>query len=202
MIKRWDVVTIGNLSRNHYWGEPDNRALRAPLSTSTLITGDGWRLLVDPPYADGLQMAEELNRRTGLHLGDITHIFVTHGHIDHHAGLKHFTDATWLAAPAVANALNDSNVYNLSIGPAEGRLLDDLEILPTPGHTPDHHSLRFECEGKAVVIAGDAVMTRDFWRDRKGFFNSADFEEVARTMDRLAELAAVIVPGHGNYFLV
>jgi glyoxylase-like metal-dependent hydrolase (beta-lactamase superfamily II) len=202
MVKRWDVVTIGNLSRNHYWGEPDNRALRAPLSTSTLITGDGWRLLVDPPYADGLQMAEELNRRTGLHLGDITHIFITHGHADHHAGLKHFTDATWLAAPAVANALNDSNIYNLSIGPAEGRLLDDLEILPTPGHTPDHHSLRFECEGKAVVIAGDAVMTRDFWRDRKGFFNSADFEQVTRTMASLAELAAVIVPGHDNYFVV
>ena len=202
MVKRWDVVTIGNLSRNHYWGEPDNRALRAPLSTSTLITGDGWRLLVDPPYADGLQMAEELNRRTGLHLGDVTHVFITHGHGDHHAGLKHFTDATWLAAPAVANALNESNVYNLSIGPAEGRLLDDLEILPTPGHTPDHHSLRFECEGAAIVIAGDAVMTRDFWRDRKGFFNSADFEQVTLTMGHLADLARVIVPGHDNYFVV
>src|SRR5690349_8754040 len=28
LVQRWDVVTIGNLSRNRYWGEPDAKGLR------------------------------------------------------------------------------------------------------------------------------------------------------------------------------
>jgi len=66
MVKRWDIVTVGNLSRNRYWGEGEDRAIRAPLCTSTLIQGDEFRLLVDPPVANLEQMAAELDRRTGL----------------------------------------------------------------------------------------------------------------------------------------
>ena len=64
MIERWDVVTIGNVSRNRYWREGDEKAVRSVICTSTLITGDGFRLLVDPSIADEAQMAAELDRRT------------------------------------------------------------------------------------------------------------------------------------------
>ena len=33
---RWDILTIGHLSRNKFWGESDDQAYRAPLCTSTL----------------------------------------------------------------------------------------------------------------------------------------------------------------------
>ena len=52
------------------------------------------------------------------------------------------------------------------------------------------------------LTAGDAVATRDFFRDRRGFYNAVDFEQSARTMDKLAAIADIIVPGHDNYFLV
>jgi glyoxylase-like metal-dependent hydrolase (beta-lactamase superfamily II) len=51
-----------------------------------------------------------------------------------------------------------------------------------------------------VVIAGDSVATRDFWRDRRSYFNAVDPDLAARTMDRLAYLAQIVVPGHDNYF--
>lgn len=95
-IKRWDIVTIGNLSRNRYWGESDARAVRSAICTCTLITG----------------------------------------------------------------------------------------------------------EGLSVVIAGDAVATRDFWNERRSYFNAVDPEVAARTMDRIASMADIVVPGHDNYFLV
>ena len=50
--------------------------------------------------------------------------------------------------------------------------------------------------------AGDSVPTRDFFLERRGYFNAVDFELSARTMDRLASVADIIVPGHDNYFLV
>jgi glyoxylase-like metal-dependent hydrolase (beta-lactamase superfamily II) len=70
-----------------------------------------------------------------------------------------------------------------------------------PGHTPGHHSLRFDCDGLSVVVAGDAIATRDFFRDRRPFYNAVDVAQSKRTMDAIAEAADAIVPGHDTYFL-
>ena len=202
MIHRWDIVTIGNLSRNRYWGEGDEEPVRSALCTCTLIDGHGMRLLVDPSIADRHKMEAELDRRTGLPLREVSAIFITHAHGDHHAGLVHFGDAAWTAAPAVAEQINKTGRYAKPVMPATGTILEGVDVVPTPGHTVDHHSLRFECNGYSIVAAGDAVMTQDFWRHRQGYFNSADREQVARTMEQLARMADIIVPGHDNYFLL
>jgi glyoxylase-like metal-dependent hydrolase (beta-lactamase superfamily II) len=201
MIARWDIITIGNLSRNRYWGESEDRPVRPTLCTSTLIRGDGLCLLVDPSCQEAERMAAELDRRTGLRLSDINAVFLTHHHGDHHFGLAHFPDAQWLAAAGVAAIINQSGEYQKAVEPARHRLLEEIEVIPTPGHTRDHHSLRFDCDGLSVVIAGDAVMTQDFWRDRRGFFNSVDLELASRTMNQIAGVADIVVPGHDNCFL-
>jgi glyoxylase-like metal-dependent hydrolase (beta-lactamase superfamily II) len=201
MVKQWDIVTIGHLSRNRYWGESETKPYRPALCTCTLVSGDGFRLLVDPSVADGEQMAFELFRRTGSQPKEITHVFITHAHGDHHAGLRHFAQASWLAADGVAAAINASAKYSRRVEPVADRLLDALDVVRAPGHTADHHGLRFDCDGLSIVIAGDAVMTRDFWRDGAGFFNSVDPELAARTIERLTEIADIIVPGHDNYIL-
>ena len=202
LIQRWDVITIGNLSRNRYWSEGDDQAVRPALCTSTLIRGQGICLLVDPPLADPERMAFELSRRVGLAPADVTTVFLTHAHGDHTAGLDNFPQAEWLAAPDVAARLTSARPGGGSIRPAGEAIANCIAVVPTPGHTRDHHSLQFECDGLRVVVAGDAVMTRDFWQDRQGFFNSVDFKQAARTMDDLAQRADIIVPGHDNYFLL
>jgi glyoxylase-like metal-dependent hydrolase (beta-lactamase superfamily II) len=201
MVRRWDIVTIGNLSRNRYWGEEEGRAYRAAICTSTLISGDGFRLFIDPSLADEGVMAAELNRRTGLKLSDIDTVFVTHEHGDHHAGLRHFPNAEWLASAGTAEAVNGMGKYDKKLRIAEGTILGSIGVVFTPGHTSYHHGLRFACDGLTVVIAGDAVMTRDFWKDRRGYHNSVDPERVSQTIDELGRLADIIVPGHDNYFL-
>jgi len=200
-ILRWDIITIGNLSRNRYWGEKDDKAYRSAICTCTLITGENFRLLVDPSLQDEALMHAELFRRTGCRPEDIDVVFLTHEHGDHHFGLKHFSDAKWMAAPPVAEILNSSAKYRKTIEAETGPLYDAVEILPTPGHCLSHHSLRFDWEGRSVVIAADAAMTRDFWNDRRGYFNSADFDLAARSIEKLANIADIVVPGHDNYFL-
>lgn len=201
MIQRWDIITIGNLSRNYYWGESDHNAYRPPLCTSTLIRGDELTLLVDPSIADARQMAAELDRRTGLNLDGVNVVFITHAHGDHHFGLRHFAKARWISSPSVANAINSSAQYPRPVDPAGTTLGNDIELLPTPGHTPDHHSLRFTCDGQSIVVAGDAVMTRDFFINRRGFLNSADLSAASATIAHLGTIADIIIPGHDNYFL-
>ncbi len=201
-VTRWDVITVGNLSRNEYWGEGRERAVRPILCTSTLIRGDGFALLVDPPIKDAGQIAREFDRRTGKKLDIVTACFITHEHGDHWPGIENFPQARWLASPGVAESLNRTAGLSKKIEPAEGRLFDALDVVPSPGHTRDHCSLRFNCAGRSIATAGDAVATLDFFHDRRGFYNSADFEQAARSMDKLAALADIIVPGHDNYFVV
>lgn len=200
-VKRWDVITVGNLSRNQYWGEPNDKAVRKVLCTCTLISGDGFRLLVDPSEADAADMARELDRRTGLKLKDITAVFVTHDHSDHWPGLAHFPEARWMAGPGAADLLNKSGKLARLVEPVTGQLFESIEVLPTPGHTPSHHSLRFDCDGLSVIAAGDAIATHDFFRDRKNFYNAADPKQGVATMNKIAELADLIIPGHDNYFV-
>jgi glyoxylase-like metal-dependent hydrolase (beta-lactamase superfamily II) len=200
-VKRWDVITVGNLSRNQYWGEPNDKAVRTVLCTCTLISGDGFRLLVDPSETDAADMARELDRRTGLKLKDITAIFVTHDHSDHWPGLVHFPDARWMAGPGAAELLNKTGKLARHVESVSGQLFESVEVLPTPGHTPSHHSLRFDCDGLSIIAAGDAIATHDFFRDRKNFYNAADPKQGVATMNKIAELADLIIPGHDNYFV-
>jgi N-acyl homoserine lactone hydrolase len=200
VIRDWTIVTIGNLSRNRYWGDDEARPVRPTLCTCTLLRCDGGLVLVDPSCQEAERMAAELSRTTGLHIADVTAVFLTHEHGDHHWGLKHFPDADWVAAPEVAAALNASGEYGKSVRPV-AELLEGLDLVATPGHTPSHHSLRFDHEGLSVAIAGDAVMTKDFWRDRRPYFNARDLDLARQSMDKLAEMAQAIVPGHGNWFL-
>ncbi|MDT8301731.1 MAG: MBL fold metallo-hydrolase [Sedimentisphaerales bacterium] len=200
-VKSWDIITIGNLSRNRYWGESDANGVRAAICTCTLITGEDFRILVDPSLADAAGMAGELDRRTGIKPRDITAVFVTHNHGDHFAGITHFPDSKWLAAPAVAEMLNNSGKLPRLLEGVTNKLFNAVEVIHTPGHTKTHHGLHFDCGGLSIVIAGDSVATQDFFRERRGYFNAVDFELSARTMDKLGAMADIIVPGHDNYFL-
>jgi N-acyl homoserine lactone hydrolase len=200
-VTRWDLITIGNLSRNRYWGESDTKGVRGAICTCTLITGEGFRVLVDPSLADASDMVRELDRRSGTKPHEVTAVFITHKHGDHFAGITHFPDSKWLAAPAVAEILNKSGKLPRLVEGVTSQLFNAVEVIHTPGHTKTHHGLHFDCGGLSIVIAGDSVPTRDFFRERRGYFNAVDFELSAQTMDRLAAMADIIVPGHDNYFL-
>ena len=201
-VSRWAVVTIGNLSRNRYWGESDAKAYRGAICTCTLVAGTGFNLVVDPSLAAGDEMARELDRRTGLKLDDITAVFVTHEHDDHFAGLEHFRKAAWFAAAPIAAILNRRKSFSRNIETAPAKLFGAVDVVPTPGHTPGHHSLRFDWEGRSVVAAGDAVATRDFFLARTSYFNAADPALGAQTIGKLARMASIIIPGHDNFFYV
>ena len=116
--------------------------------------------------------------------------------------MRHFNDADWIAAGEVPATVNGLDRYSMQVGAAEGRLPRDFEIIHTPGHTLEHYSLLFKCDGLSVIVAGDAAMTRDFWKNRMGYFNSKDLALAVESIDRITALSDVIIPGHDNCFAV
>jgi hypothetical protein len=49
-----------------------------------------------------------------------------------------------------------------------------------------------------LIVAGDAVMTQDFFDAEEGFHNCVDFELAARTIHTIKARADWVIPGHGN----
>lgn len=200
IVRHWDIITIGNLSRNRYWGESEERPSRSAICTCTVISGDNFNIIVDPSLADETSMSNELKRRTGLTPDKIDVVFITHQHGDHVAGLKNFLKAQWFAGSEVASGLNKTTQFSKKIEPAGSSLFGGIDVIPTPGHTPDHYSLRFDYKGLSIVIAGDSVATSDFWNDRAMYYNVMDMAASKRSMERIDAVADIIIPGHDNFF--
>ena len=72
-----------------------------------------------------------------------------------------------------------------------------LEVLSTPGHTPDHHS--FYSAETGIIFAGDALGTRSGTLGLSAGFVTADVDAARRSARRLLALApAVFACGHGE----
>jgi glyoxylase-like metal-dependent hydrolase (beta-lactamase superfamily II) len=204
---RWDVLTIGRLSRNRYWGEFDDRAYREPLCTCTLVRTPEHSVVVDPALPPE-EMARILDWRAGIGPGSVDIVFLTHFHGDHRVGLAAFPDAVWYMAPVeiehwkhqlAADSPNREVLDRLRpVGPL---LIPGIAVVATPGHSPGHASLLFESEGLRVAVAGDAAMTRDFFWHRDYYFNTVEPEAAVTSIETIAHAADVVVPGHDNYFL-
>jgi glyoxylase-like metal-dependent hydrolase (beta-lactamase superfamily II) len=76
-------------------------------------------------------------------------------------------------------------------------ICDVLQVIATPGHTPDHHS--FYSPARGVLFAGDALGTRDGRLGVSSPFITADVEAARRSARRLLQLTpAVFACGHGD----
>jgi glyoxylase-like metal-dependent hydrolase (beta-lactamase superfamily II) len=200
----WSLLTIGHLSMNKYWGETERK--RGPLCTSTLVRTPAGLVLVDPPVMPP-QVPSLLNDSAGITPTDIKHVFLTHFHGDHRFGLDAFPHAAWWMGPEEIafwkeKSAGEETAILGKFKPATDDFLPGLTALPAPGHTPGTTALIFRWRGVWVAITGDAVMTEDFFRATDGFHNSTDMEAARATIRTLAGRTDIIVPGHGNAFLV
>jgi glyoxylase-like metal-dependent hydrolase (beta-lactamase superfamily II) len=204
---RWDILTIGYLSRNKFWGESDKQAYRAPRCTCTLLRVNGQNIIVDPSCPPE-EMIMVLDQRTGLKSENIHTVFLTHFHGDHRFGIEAFPHARWyMGVREIADGLRslppdspDRQILN-RIEPIEGSLCPGIEIIDTPGHSMGHRSLVFNSEGMNVVLAGDAAMTRDFFFAGDYYFNTVDPDAAVKSIEAIADIADIVIPGHDNYFL-
>ncbi len=196
------IVNIGCLSMNRFWGEKER--VRTGTATCTLVAAAGTNLLVDPS-----PQPEELERllfdRTGLKPDRIDAVFLTHHHGDHRYGLDLFAGARRLMAAAGLAEWRERSPDDAAVidafEPAAGRLPPGLRLLPTPGHTAGHCSLALGSPWGTLVVAGDAVMTPDFFAAEEGYHNSVDPAAAAETIRRIKREAALVIPGHGNILI-
>ena len=181
--------------------------------TNTYLLGEGEVALIDPGPDQPAHLQAILD---AMQPGErITHILVTHSHVDHSTlapALKEATGAPVFAygdsAAGQSDVMRDLRARGLA-GGGEGVdtgfapdevLIDNAELplagstlraLWTPGHMGNHLSFQWH----DTVFTGDHVMG---WASSLVSPPDGDLADFMRSTRRLAELdAAVFLPGHG-----
>lgn len=76
-----------------------------------------------------------------------------------------------------------------------------LDLWPTPGHTPGHFSVRVTGENQSILIAGDAMPSRLFWkrtlRENTPRYDSSLYQESKK---KIEQFNGVILGGHDRPF--
>jgi glyoxylase-like metal-dependent hydrolase (beta-lactamase superfamily II) len=146
-----------------------------------------------------------LFNRAGISPSAIDIVYATHWHGDHLFGLRLFEDAEWLmAADGIAEWRARAPDYRHlcdRFQPAEDALPAGVTLLPAPGHTSTLAALRVETRWGPLIIAGDAVMNREYFAAEEGYRNSVDFDAAADTIRHIKAEAALVIPGHDNLIL-
>lgn len=231
-LRRQTLARVDRLDFGLFDVGPGKR--RIPLTGFLLTTDAGTRILFDtgfpPAYArseraaaiaDGLDSfgrlvdfdirhtAEGALALHGLTPADISHVILSHGHIDHVGSLPLFTHAT--IHLTAAERAEPAPLYFGKTRPIawpEARyapitrardLCHGLRLIPTPGHTPGHLSVLAQLPGgTALVLAADAINRHS--EPVEGYPDAMDPVTAARSGTALLRLArrigAQVIPGH------
>jgi N-acyl homoserine lactone hydrolase len=130
----------------------------------------------------------------------------SHLHFDHAGGNACFPNATVVVQRSEWHAgMDPDSVAALGFNPRDYdlghkvKLVDGeydlfgdgrVVLLPTPGHTPGHQSLKLRLDSGEVVLAADACYFCRTLRERRLPLATYDREQMLQSLDRLARLEA------------
>lgn len=217
---RFDVISIGCLSKNLLWGE--TQSARTPHATTTLIRAGKRNILVDPGLP-GAVLAARLYERTGLKPEEIDTVFLTNYRPAHRAGVSAFPRAKVLLFEAekefvlprleqLAEAAGEDDGGGAAVirqelellekmKVADDKLAPNVDLFPLPGFTPGTCGLLVSLPTASVLIAGDGVPTQDHFLAMQTLPDGHDVRQAGESMREVYEIADLIVPGHDNVFI-
>lgn len=149
----------------------------------------------------------------GVEFEDVDYVLCTHLHTDHAGWNTRLVDGRWVptfpkarylmpAADREMHASRNTDFYQENVLPvvetgqadwvqAGDTLGDHVTLIPTPGHTPGHVSIKVASQGREAIITGDALhSTAQCWHPEWHFTYDADPERAVSSRRTLLETAA------------
>ena len=161
---------------------------------------------------------------------NIDTVLCTHLHVDHVGWNTKFVDGQWV--PTFANARyifgkteyeywrdhsdepEKAAVFNDSVKPivdagkadlvaSDQKICEELTLIPTPGHSPGHMSLRIVSEGEEALLAGDVAhhpcqMAHLDWSSTADSDPSQSAKTRRELFSRFADTPTLVIGGHFN----
>lgn len=168
--------------------------------TITLIRGPK-NIIVDTGSPQDRQYILDALGAEGLSTKDILYVICTHGHSDHTGNNNLFPEATFI----VSHDICKGDLYTFhDFKSGKSFMIDDnVEVMPTPGHTGQDISVLVRTVEGAVAIVGDLFECEQDLEDEGLWRASSELPaEQEKSRGRVLAAADTIVPGHGDRFQV
>jgi len=163
-------------------------------STSTLVRSAGLLIVVDTSSPSNRQAVVDGLKRLSVDPGDVDIVISTHLHGDHIGNDDLFDGAEFFVraeeSPGDRNAVTEDR-----------SITSDVRLIHTPGHTLGSMSVMVRMAGGTLIIAGDAVPTKENHDRQVPPGIHCDRARAEASMKLIASWADVIVPGHGRAFI-
>ncbi|MCC6501649.1 MAG: MBL fold metallo-hydrolase [Deltaproteobacteria bacterium] len=168
--------------------------------TVTLIKGPK-NIIVDTGGPQDSEHIIDALSKEGLSPRDISHVICTHGHSDHVGNNNLFWDAAFI----VSHDISKGDLYTFhDFKSGESYMIDEeVEVIPTPGHTSQDISVIVRIKEGVVAITGDLFESEQDLVDEELWRASSELpveQEKSRAM--ILAIADTVVPGHGEMFKV
>ncbi|CAB3404885.1 unnamed protein product [Caenorhabditis bovis] len=176
-------------------GGDDPRGVTGSVS---LARRDDLRILIDAgdPW-NGSEIIAEL-RKLSLCASDVTHVIITHGHVDHCANLLLFPFSTIIMdSDFVKKQSRHAPPDYSTIEEFPFQLSENIKIHKLRGHT--HSDLLveiFEEDGSTTMVCGDLIESET----DDGMELAVDKMQLEESQRFIFSRADFIVPGHGKMF--
>jgi glyoxylase-like metal-dependent hydrolase (beta-lactamase superfamily II) len=180
-------------------------------------------LIVDPSLPPSI-LGARLSERSPVQPSQVSHVFLTSATDEHMRGLAAFPDAQWLAFETEIAAARAATHEDLSLAlehpedggveplehrlamldrlrPAEDTIAQGVDLFPLAGATPGCCGILVSQPTRTVLIAGDAVASREHVADAQVLPHCWNREAAQSSFAEAIEIADVIVPGRDNILL-
>jgi len=174
-----------------------------------------------PTHMEEQEHLDRLLESMGFSRSDVDYVINTHLHYDHCGNNEMFPQATflvseselahafapgWWEAPSYLRSVFDIPGLKYELVKEGFEIVRGVGITSTPGHSEGHQSVVVELDNTGtLVIAGDAISTRENLEDPilPGFY--VDARQYAHSMDRLKGIIelheGVLLPSHSREYL-
>jgi glyoxylase-like metal-dependent hydrolase (beta-lactamase superfamily II) len=187
-----------NILKNGTIERDDEGNILDASSSVTLLRAEGKNIVVDTGMPRDADELIDALARHGLETDDVDMVVNTHGHHDHSGCNRLFPNAEVVIHKLQGAARTGGGPVRRIDGDTE--LFSGVRVIATPGHTRGHISVVAKLEEGAWVMAGDALPTMDNFLLWVPPGINYDPMVALESMQRIVDLAWMIVPGHGQPF--
>lgn len=160
-----------------------------PICSAVVLIKGEKNILVDPGnFGFEEEILAQLSEN-GLKPEDIDYVLLTHSHFDHVSNMYLFKNSKLIRK---GNVWYDKKVEVRKDNKVD--IVEGVEEIQTPGHTPAHRSIVVKAD-KTYVVAGDAVQPHML---EKGFDDDPNKDDIIASYQKILDIADVIIPGHGK----
>ena len=189
-----DVLVLGYLERF----EDGSVNLKETWSTSSLIrTDDGHVIVVDTSSDFMRSPIKSAFKQIGkIFPDDVDMVVLTHCHTDHIGNVSLFKNAT-----VYVHEGEECTIPNAKIVKEDTEIAKGVRLVHTPGHSDGSMSVFVEADRRYAIV-GDAAPLKDNFTKRIIPALHTDAEAARASLEKIAEWADVVVPGHDKPFKV